>query len=350
VCPNAATAARLGHNAISVSSENDSVLAAQHANPRQRWQQVSDAAAAFRHRRANYHEQVAARAKRRETQIWHRSRADGLRKPLVDKIAECGCLVATLMHRETGELIEKPVGCSSRLCATCAKRKAKRVYARLVQRLMPIEKSQAKRNRIATLLTLTVTLDEKTDIAQRSRIIRKAWKNFRASWHAAYGFAFKFLRFEEITAGKSRQGHLHWHVLAFLPKITVFHKKAQLQRFWRKACMRARQDLGITNVDQSQNCDVSPPRNTSGGAGIASYAGKIYRYISKENEHLGDLSPEVCAEYLDATYGLRIFAAAAEMLEPMATGQWEIIGISRVNAEPAAPQPDDNLATGPPAA
>jgi len=322
-------------------------LEQQNTTVSKRIQEVSAACEPWRAERAAQLEakarapQVAATRRR-----WYFTRAAGLRRTIADKIEDCGQQVATLAHLETGEVIQRPIGCACRLCPACQKRKGKRVFARLAKGLRQLAQAERARKREAVLLTLTVRTSG--TLADRARLLRAAWPNFRASWRANYKWTFKFLRFEEATAGKTGAGHVHWHLLAFLPTHALSYRKGLLQKWWAKACRAARAKLGLSPDDQGQNLDIGKPSTGRAVGAIAAYAGKIFRYIAKGAGHLAELAPEVCAAYLDATYGMRVFACSVGVLVAVRAAEWQIISITRAEVDPEAPQSEQSSARGPP--
>lgn len=329
--PAAQSAARLGSQNTTVSYGNLdlSPLA-----------EVSTACQPWRQRRAERYEARAATTPRGARRDWYASRAAGLREPLQTKVCRCGSTVAELVNQTTGEVIEVPVGCGVRLCVKCAKRKAARTFRRLKAQLATVGNEQKRRHRAPKLLTLTVRDSVGLDMV--AKLLRAAWSRFRASWRAKFKFSFTFLRFEEVTAGHAHAGHLHWHVLAWLPKWLPYK---DLQRWWRKAMSRARAEFGLSADDQGQNLDVSSHRD----AEIAArYASKIYQYISKDSQGLLDLSPDIAAAYLGATYGLRIFTASIGLLARLESGQWLLLGIVEVEQQASQAPATVEVATGPP--
>lgn len=278
---------------------------------------------------------------------WHISRARGLERPVKRRLGECGKNVIELCDHATGEVIISPVGCQQALCPTCRKKRASKTARRLRAQLAGYTEYQRVNFKRKPQLW-SITLRDSGNPAKDALIMREAWKNFRSTWRDSYGWAFPFIRYEEITTGKRGQGHNHWHAVVWHHPMGK-RSLSQLNHWWKLALGTAARRLGTT-------CDagtihVSDKHGPAEAA--AAYAGKVYAYISKESFELEDLDTELAADYLDTTYGMRRFTTSRYLLaQSMGPSRFTLICLRAWRpGDPGGiePQQDDDTSPGAPA-
>lgn len=212
---------------------------------------------------------------------WHLARAQGLGKTIADRVAACGTTHVELVTQD-GEVIEKALGCNQSACSTCATRKGARWAARLRAVVSAHDKDQRRRNRQATLITLTVR--HTGDLAADRKAISKGWKRWRAWWHDRYGWAFTFAFVWEVTLGTAGDGHVHAHVVAWLPKWWSWQKG---QAAWCRAT--------------GGNIDFQVRGN---GETVGQSVQYLVKYLAK-GAALEGLTPALAAAWWAASYNKR---------------------------------------------
>ena len=242
---------------------------------------------------------------------WHVARAEALGRTVAERIADCGRRRITLQNDMTGEVIERPIWCRQRTCPECAQRASKKLRRRMRQVLTYITAEEQREKRTPVMLTFTVR--HSGDVRADVQALSKAWARWRASW-AAYaagrGFArkgFAYLRTLEVTAGTRKDGHAHWHVLAWLPQWCPY--KA-MHRWWRKALRHesgreADESPGYLRVDRVKSASRAMV-----------YVSKVAQYVSKGLTGLEAMTPQVGAQVVDGLYGRRWFVTSAGFLAP----------------------------------
>ena len=252
-------------------------------------QRFSDAAMPYRRQMAERLAQSGG--------AWHLARAQALGVSIVDRIASCGSRTLHLVD-EDGVCTERPLGCGQRACPECSPRWARRWAARLRAVIMAHEGIQRSQGRRPALLTLTVR--DTGDVDADRRTLTRAWQRWRAWWHGRFGWAFSFVWVWEITAGKQGQGHVHAHVVAWLP---VWWSWAKGQAAWSRAC-----------GERGGNVDVQV-RGDSGSVGQS--VQYCVSYLSKL-AGIDTLSSELAAEWWSACYGKRAVSVSS--------GFWAVVG------------------------
>lgn len=263
----------------------------------------------------------------RQAGAWHLAHAAGLQRQVADRLLDCGRREIELMDKDTGEVSAIPVGCGQALCKTCRKKRAGVTAKRLREALGPVNETEDNQGRRAVLWTLT--LRDSGDPGRDALLVREAWKLYRASWHAHYGFAYSFIRYEEITAGRSAQGHNHWHALVWAPPMGR-HSLSRLNSWWTQALRTAARNMGVY-------CDggaLHVAKGKTGPAALAAYAGKVYTYISKESFELEDLEADKAASYLASIYRRRRFTTSRGLFGPRAESRFVCLGL-RMRERPA---------------
>lgn len=363
------TPARLGHKRITVTTDQLAAISAA-AQPyrlqkaaelreRAKWAQVELAAA------GTYSRREIARAG-----DWYNDRADSLEKPLAVKWRDCGTTIASFMTPE-GEVIEKPVGCNQPGCESCAQNRARRLYNRTIRGARAaIDKQREDRARIKAkfrrmkrrtrgqyagkawpgangkrrLELVTLTIRHTGDVAQDAAILRDAWPLFRARWHKRARFAFTFSKFQELSPGQKRDGHVHWHMLAWLPPVCW----RALHAMWWGALNSAREKHGLEPVDSPGNLDFSTRQQDA--SKIAVYATKAAAYASKSATDFTGLDPETVGAYLLGEWGQRSFTTSVGYFTVEPTG-CVFLGFRYANSDhnPSEPGPQScPPGTGPP--
>jgi len=257
---------------------------------------------------------------------WHVARAEALGRTVAERIADCGRRKITMQNDMTGEVIERPIWCRQRACPECAQRAAKRLRWRCKRIIGATTTEERQQKRTPVMLTFTVR--HSGDLQADVRALASAWARWRASW-AAYAAgrgwtrkSFAYLRTLEVTAGKRKDGHAHWHVLAWLPEWIPY--KA-IQRWWRKAL---RLESGRENDESPGNLRVDRVKN----AGRAmSYVSKVAGYVAKGLTGLESFPISTGAAVLDALYCRRWYATSMGFLrvrEPDTSFDvWQVVGL-----------------------
>ena len=286
---------------------------------------------------------------------WHEQRADGLRRPVVERCRGCGKQSLPITDCVTKETREVPIGCKQATCRTCERRRARGIQRRIVQSLEFVAAVERDAGRtIPVLLTLTVrhpTEVSEIDPAIDAAVMRRAWILFRARWHWEHRYAFKIFRFEELSSGSKGGGHLHWHIVTFWHH---FDWEGTFQRWWSESVWSARLELDLSRVCElgdmgldghkasAGNVDVSI--YTAAKAAAVSYAAKMGRasansaaaaggysspaaaavaYTAKTTDEKESISskvaPENTAKYLAFVYGKRRFQTSPGLLPKEST-------------------------------
>jgi len=318
----------LVYNKITVSPRNRAISEAL---------QPSRLAIALQMRAKGHRLRAAARAtgctadEIRAAGAWHFAHAAGLGRQVAERLHDCGRREIELLDKETGEITSVPVGCGQALCKTCRKKRAGKTARRLREALGPVCEAQAAMKRQAVLWTLT--LRDSGNPGRDALLVREAWANFRASWWAHYGFAFKFIRYEELTAGQAKQGHNHWHALVWAPPMGRA-SLSRLNSWWARALRTAAENGGIS-------CDggaLHVAKGKTGAAALAAYAGKVYTYISKESFELEDLETDKAAGYLAAMYRRRRFTTSRALFSPRGVSRFACLGLRLREGPAQAPE------------
>lgn len=325
---------------------------------------ISTALQPWREARAVYYEKRAAQAqwyagqytksqpKAREAGQWYRERAKGLQRSIAQNLSACGHKVAELLDHATGEVVAVPVGCQQPTCAHCRKKRASKAAKRLREQLAGVNAYQATFKRKPQLWTFT--LRDSGSPGRDALLMREAWVQFRATFHWRYGFAFKFMRYEEITKGRQGQGHNHWHCIVWHHNVGKY-TLSQFNADWRRALEYAAEKGGIS-------CDggaVHVSKSKGPAETAIAYAGKVYAYISKESFELEDLVTDKARDYLEALYGRRRFTTSRYLLlKQVGPGRFAMLGLREwrpgdpggIDAAESAARSAPAASTGPPGA
>jgi hypothetical protein len=135
---------------------------------------------------------------------------------------------------------------------------------------------------------VTLTMRHSGDVAADVRRIARAWHRWCAWMRATIGHAPPYMRVREVTQGRSRDGHVHYHVIIALPFISWARARAS----WARAVAQddAQVDFGRAST-------------------AASAARYVAKYVAKGS--LTDAwDPHLAARVVDATYGTRTWTVA----------------------------------------
>lgn len=288
---------------------------------------------------------------------WHATRAEGLRREVVERCKDCGNKSLPIVDCVDGTIRTVPIGCKQAMCRSCERARARKTTRRIVNSLEFVASCEREAGRtIPVLLTLTVrhpTDRAEVEPALDAAVMRRAWVLFRSRWWYAFGYAFKMFRFEELSSGSEGGGHLHWHIVTFWHR---FDWAGTFQRWWSESVWTARAELdpvGVARLDELEidgtrasagNVDVSI--YTAAKAAAVSYAAKLTRaaessaaaaagyaspaaaaaaYAGKNGNDKESLSsavaPDRTAMYLDFVYGKRRFQTSRGLLPRESTAK-----------------------------
>lgn len=268
---------------------------------------------------------------------WHLERAEGMTRPIVERLARCGRYSVDMLDIATGEVRPVKIGCGDSLCADCRKRRARKVARRLRSQLEGIDRFQRQAHKRRGRLW-TLTLRDSTSPGVDALVMRDAWALFRARWRDHYEWSFSFLRYEELSHGRAGQGHNHWHALVWHHPVGR-DTLSRWQGWWRQALATAgaRHNAGH---DYSGNLNLSSTRGGSDAAAV--YTTKVYQYVCKEAFDLESLDTQKAAEYIAALYGRRRFTTSRGLLQH-AAGPSQFVALA---IHPTALQRDDGDGDG----
>lgn len=252
-----------------------------------------------------------------ERAAWHYSRAARAAVGHAERCATCGIgkIRLRVVSLDTGEIVDVPERCNSKLCHTCQERRAKKLQARIWQASRAVHAAELAKGREPRLLTLTVRHSGQGPAVDAGRL-QAAWRIFRADWHARFHFAFKFFRALEVSGGSDGDGHAHFHAVIWIQPDTRKDESGNetgvdygtLQSWWRKA---------LTCADSLINVDCGPsPGNLRfdkirSADGVIRYVTKACRYVAKNAIAFHNIdNPESAAELLEWLYGKRQIAAS----------------------------------------
>ena len=249
---------------------------------------------------------------------WHRERARAAARGPAQRAAECGHRILQVYHHGTGEIEGVPEPCRQLCCPRCMVKRKRKLVARALQAVRAVTMRQQARHRRPWLLTLTVRRLPGDGAAQQRQRIAAAWPKFRASLHKLLGWSPEFLRVDECAAKASPNGHAHWHIVAWLPRILPF---SDIQRIWNRA-------LGCQKDYSKEEAKGNIDLQAGDGADQAvAYAFKALAYVGKSAFDITRLDEQRAAEYLEAMYGQRTVATSrgfwlVEYRQPVAWGVW----------------------------
>lgn len=162
---------------------------------------------------------------------WHAARAAGLRRGFEAAVRRCSTWTAARCR--CGER-SAPTRCSRRVCAVCADKKRKRVFARLREgmdreaRAAVARWSEGRgrlpagehRKAVPRWTMMTLTLRHSGDLTADLARIRRGWDRMRAWMRAELGRMPPFAFVVEVTPGRDQLGHVHAHVAILLPWVS----------------------------------------------------------------------------------------------------------------------------------
>jgi hypothetical protein len=203
------------------------------------------AAQAMRHRgRARYMRDCA----RHSVADYHLVRAEGQMLRMAN-VADCGEREVLFSCGDCGHNLRKAVArCGHhRLCLVCRGQRARRyrLRIRIARQRMLDEVARVRRSRGRQIdwqeRFLTLTIPHSGNVVRDLKTLPRAWKLFRrwlwlffADEHRLDKELLKlvaFVRVTEVTAGRSNEGHAHYHVYLYCPYVP--HELAR--HLWGKA-------------------------------------------------------------------------------------------------------------------
>ena len=269
--------------------------------PEWAWE-VDRAGADLRERRAAVLEH---RGREREREMgrgrgrWHQARADGLRRGWTrgvrtcgtTVVAGCGCPATVVVGRcGVGWACE---ACSRRRYAAARERaeRAARAIHDAAMRAWRASWRGRGRPRPGTrpaLRMVTLTMRHSGDIAADVRRIARAFHRWSSWMRATVGHAPPYMRVREVTPGRARDGHVHYHVIVALPYVSWARARAS----WARAVGQddAHVDFGRTST-------------------VAQASAYVAKYVAKGSLHDG-WPVHLAASVVDATYGTRTWTVA----------------------------------------
>jgi hypothetical protein len=126
------------------------------------------------------------------------------------------------------------------------------------------------------------------DVAADVRRIARAFHRWSAWMRAVIGHAPPYMRVREVTPGRARDGHVHYHVVVALPWVDWSRARAS----WARSVGQddAQVDFGRAST-------------------VAAAAKYVAKYVAKVS--LSDAWPvHLAAKVVDATYGTRTWTVA----------------------------------------
>jgi hypothetical protein len=246
-----------------------------------------------------------------------------------------------------GHLHEREARCEARIgCGTCARDYWRRTHARARDAVVAADAAELRENRgrpsarIAWCPTcecdhaepqrrflrlLTLTVRHTGDLERDRATLEKGWKRLRAQLAKRGLRRVRFFRTYEITPGVDSLGHVHVHVIVWLPWVCY----AWLSAAWARATDDASTGVRVTRDTRGLPAD-------SAAAYVATYATKGSG---------SQLDARLAADWYAASYGRRALASSrALMPEPdrscpgCGASDWEVERVERpVWVPPSAP-------------
>jgi hypothetical protein len=135
---------------------------------------------------------------------------------------------------------------------------------------------------------VTLTMRHSGDIARDVRRIARAFHRWSAWLRSVLGHVPPYMRVREVTPGRTRDGHVHYHVIVALPYVSWSRARAS----WARAVGQedAQVDFGRTST-------------------VDACAKYVAKYVAKASLH-GGWSVHLAAAVVDATYGTRTWTTA----------------------------------------
>jgi len=242
---------------------------------------------------------------------WHAQRAASLRRPLDEKLAQCGQTWARFACGCADTW--GPVGCrQTGACAGCRRRWWTRKRKQVVESLEHCHRQaqatweRGRRYRAARprLVLLTGTIASTGTLERDREVLVRAWARLRAHYakwsrgRSCYPRSFPFVLVWELTH-RAGVPHLHWHAVAVVPFLPL-PRWARLWPAW------------TDGAGEPQGLDWQT-REWSSASCAAGYVGK---YLTKGVEHL---PAPLAAEYLEVQYGRARCSGSRWMMAPTVT-------------------------------
>jgi hypothetical protein len=258
----------------------------------------------------------------------HARRAEALAGGLFPRVTACRT-VRWKVRCACKYVHEREALCGARMsCKHCSQHYWQTMHRKVIPAVDAAERAEWRLNharprgerRFARMLTLTMR--NSGDVAHDLDTITTGWARLRA-WFAKRGLRrIRFVRVVEITKGEdvergratSALGHVHAHVLVWLPFVAYDEASAE----WSRA----------TNGESTGLGKILPLRGGSHGAAV--YVGS---YATKGYQLDGDLA----AEWWAASYGRQIVSTSVGLFGPLSRacpecgkeGDWTVERVER---------------------
>lgn len=204
----------------------------------------------------------------------HRSHADDVQsiyskafdfEKLADRISECSGYLGfqQIVDKSTGELslkLKRAFFCRVRYCPVCQWRRSLMWQARFYQALPQIVETFPKSRWV--FLTLTVRNCEIDELSDTLKSMSKAWNKFikRADLRPVEGW----IRTTEVTRGKDRSAHPHFHCLMMVKPSwfqgKYYVKQSRFVELWQeslKANYAPNVDVRVVKPKKNKKADTS---------------------------------------------------------------------------------------------
>lgn len=260
--------------------------------------------------------------------LWHATRARTLRRPFLDRAAECGEKTITgavdLGCGACGEVYAIPVGCGLRSwCVTCSRKYRSSTRKRLARGLGSAQRSALARWNAAgkrrgerpALTLVTFTVRHSGDLAHDRATIYAGIRGLgKRLWHLDGGAA-PYVCAWELTPGNDQLGHVHAHVACVWPRRDF---KA-LDAAWAELTHGAGTCVDVVGPGKAARAARARGETRSASAGHA--ASYLAAYVDA-----GGMSSTVPAElgarWLGVMRGKRTWHASRGLTRPLEKTAW----------------------------
>lgn len=162
------------------------------------------------------------------------------------------------------------------------------------------------------LALLTFTVPHSGDLEADRERLRRAWKRLRAWLGASIAWrAPRFVLVIEVTQGEDGKGHVHAHVVTWIPFVDydALHEAWARAIGWTGAPVQAHARDGSprVNADGTPKLVPSCARPDVQHASVRGAAQYVAKYVAKS---AADLPPDLAARWWEASYGKRIVSTS----------------------------------------
>ena len=241
---------------------------------------------------------------------WHRARARGARRTVVERTEKCGTFDTAELHCHGCGLVHRVVHrcrvawacerCRKRYWRTWSHRLRNALATELAEAAYTWRRQGRPRKRAPKLVLLTLTIRHSGDVELDRTRIAEAWPRWRAWLWRRVG-APPFARVWEFTDGKDGKGHVHLHVATVWPWLDF----SELHKAWS----RATRGEG-THVDVGTGKDKGKHRRPVSSKHAASYLAKYATKGSKSDD------PELLCAWVRASTGRRRVTTSRRLCPP----------------------------------